>query len=84
MNTQGMTFTEQEIRALRHLWPMYKDVCGESTEEKKAFFEKAYLIWFDYCPMHRPIEMGTEEFEWLKNGRKKVCILSIPLVLNTE
>jgi hypothetical protein len=45
-----------------------------------VFFEKAYLIWFDYCPMHRPIEMGKEEFEWLKNGRKKVCILSIPLV----
>lgn len=69
-----MTFTEQEVRALRHLVPLYEAVCGESPEKKEAFFERAYHIWFDYCPMHRPIDMGKEEFEWLKNGRKKVCI----------
>lgn len=53
---------------------MYKAIIGQSAEKKKDFFEKAYLIWFEYCPMHCPLDMDKDEFEWLKKGHKKVCL----------
>lgn len=67
-----MTFTAQEIRALKHLAPLYKSVRGKSAREKNEFFEQAYLIWFDYCPVYRPIDMEKEEYEWRKKGQLKV------------
>ena len=57
-----MTFTPQQIRALKHLGPMYKEVRGKSAKVKNEFFEKAYFIWFDYCPMYRPLDMKEEDY----------------------
>ena len=68
-----MTFSAQEIRALRHLYPLYKSMAGKSAREKALFFEQAYLIWFDYCPIYRDIDMDKGTFEEKVAKEKKVC-----------
>ena len=51
---------------------MYKAVRGKPDSVKNAFFEKAYLIWFDYCPMFRSIDLEADEYEWRKRCQHKV------------
>ena len=67
-----MPFTAEEICALKHLAPMYRSVRGKSEEEKKDFMKKAYLIWADYCPLYRSIDMDKDEFEWRKKCQYEV------------
>lgn len=69
-----MTFTRQEVRALKHLAPMYKNVRGKSKEVQEDFFERAYLIWFDYCPLFRSLDMNEKDFEKCKHKRRMVFV----------
>lgn len=72
-----MTFTRQQVRALNHLAPIYKAMSGKSDEEKELFLEQTYLIWSDYCPIHRSLDMEQKEFEWKKLQHKnvrKICM----------
>lgn len=61
---------------------MYKEVRGKSNEVKNTFFEKAYMIWFDYCPMYRSIDMDAEEYEWRKRQQHTVTRYYWSLVLD--
>ncbi len=48
-------------------------MASKSAREKALFLEQAYLIWFDYCPIHRDIDMEKDMFEWKVAKQKKVC-----------
>ena len=48
-------------------------MAGKSAHEKALFFEQAYLIWFDYCPIYRDIDMDKGTFEEKVAKEKKVC-----------
>lgn len=71
-------FAPDEMRALKVLGPMYRDVIKKrSDEELKRFFEHAYIVWDDYSPpAKRNMDVDAEEQAWLINQREKVRTVS--------
>lgn len=69
-------FSSDEMRALKVLGPMYRDVLKKkSQDELEKFFQHAYIIWDDHSPPpRRKADIDDEENGWFTNQRQKVRV----------
>ena len=68
-----MHYTKAEVEAIRVLIPHYKTaLLSREKEAVEDFFERAYLVWFDYCPNVRSIDTDAEEWAFILEKKRRV------------
>lgn len=70
-----MHYTKAEAEAIRVLVPHYKTAL--LSRDKQAiddFFQRAYLVWFDYSPNFWSIDTKPDEWEAILECKRHVSI----------
>jgi hypothetical protein len=70
-----MHVTKAEARVLNLLAREYRD--GLCEEDLTAFFDRAYLVWFDHFPEPHTPDIDAHEIQWRLDIHKKVIYLRI-------